>query len=119
LLLLTSANGFNGGENVKDAIVSTLSSQWPLSLKEIYFAVARRHSLSVSQQAVHKSLKQVVEARVLTKNERRYSLNIEWIREVKTFGASLEKAYLPLEIREEMPTKQTKIAGNLPQKIIC
>jgi len=93
LLLLTSPGRLNSEGKVKDAIVSILSNEWPLTLKEIYFSVVRRHCLRVSHQAVHKALKQLVESKVVAKKERRYRLNIEWIKGIKRFGENLEEAY--------------------------
>jgi len=93
LLLVTSPGQVNGEGKVKDVIVNVLKSQWPLSLKEIYFAVVKQYCLSVSHQAVFKALKNLVENKVLVKQERKYCLSIEWIRGVKQFGISLEEAY--------------------------
>ena len=93
MLLVTSPGQVNGEGKVKDAIVNVLRNEWPLSLKEIYFAVVKHYSLAVSHQAVHKALKKLVENKVLVRQERKYCLNIEWIREVKQFGTSLEKVY--------------------------
>ncbi len=93
MLLVASPGCVNGGGKVKDAIVNVLGNEWPLSLKEIYFAVVRDYSLSVSQQAVHKALKKLVENKVLAKHERKYCLNLKWIREIKQFGTNLEEAY--------------------------
>jgi len=98
LLVLVSPGALNGGAKVKDAVVSILGKEWPLSLKEIYFAVVREYSLEVSHQAVHKALKQLAANGVLVKSERKYCLDIEWIRNVKRFGASMEKAYQEQEI---------------------
>jgi hypothetical protein len=90
---VTSPGQVNGDGKVKDAIVNVLRNEWPLSLREIYFAVVKHYSLRVSHQAVYKALKKLVENKVLIKHERRYCLNIEWIREVKQFGVILEEAY--------------------------
>jgi len=104
LLLVASPNSFGCEGKVKDAIVNVLASEWPLTLKEIYFAVVKQYSLRVSYQAVHKALKQLVEFKVLVKQERRYRLNIEWIRNLKMLGASLEKEYSQSK-KEELPSK--------------
>ena len=125
MLLVASPNQVNGEGKVKDAIVNVLGSEWPLSLKEIYFAVVKEYSLGVSHQAVHKALKKLAENKVLVRHERKYCLNIEWIREVKQFGASLEEAYsqptekaLPSRISdfEKLKASQKQINQLVEQK---
>ena len=103
MLLVISPGQVNGEGKVKDAIVNVLRNEWPLSLKEIYFAVIKNYSLNVSHQAVHKALKKLVENKVLVKQERRYCLNIAWIREIKQFGTSLEQAY------QQQPAKESPL----------
>lgn len=93
LLLVASPYNFEGQGTAKDAIVSILSQEWPLTMKEIYFAAVRQHALNVSYQAIHKATKQLVQQKVVAKNERTYCLNTEWIKQIKGFTENLEKAY--------------------------
>jgi len=93
LLVLASPRELEGQGKVKDTVVSILGKDWPLSLKEIYFAAIREYGMAVSYQAVHKATKQLAESKIIIKRERRYSLNIGWIKQVKGFSESLEKAY--------------------------
>ena len=106
MLLVVSPTGISGEGKVKDAIVNVLGGEWPLSLKEIYFAVVKQYSLDVSCQAVHKALKLLVESNVLVRQEKKYCLNIEWIRNVKSYGVMLEEAYSkPQDQKEEEVVK--------------
>lgn len=93
LLLVASPCNFERQEKAKDAIVSILSEEWPLTMKEIYFVAIRQHALNVSYQAMHKATKQLIQQRIVTRNERAYSLNTEWIKQIKGFTENLEKAY--------------------------
>ena len=93
LLLVASPCNLEGQGKAKDAIVSILSQEWPLTMKEIYFAAVRQHALNVSYQAMHKATKQLIQRRIITRNERTYSLNTEWIKQIKGFTENLEKAY--------------------------
>ncbi len=86
-------DGLKCERKVKDAVVGVLSQDWPLSLKQIYFTILRRYSMTVSQQAVYKALKQLVENKVLVKKERKYALSIDWIRSLKELGIRLEEEY--------------------------
>jgi len=101
---VTSPGHANGEGKVKDAVVNVLRSEWPLSLKEIYFATVKQHCLNVSYQAVHKALKQLIESRIVVKQGRKYYLNIKWIRQGRGFYENLEKAY-DRPVKEEVPCR--------------
>ncbi|MBI2530140.1 MAG: hypothetical protein HYW05_03275 [Candidatus Diapherotrites archaeon] len=77
----------------KDAIISILSQEWPLSAKEIYGRTKRQLSLNVSYQAIHKSLKQLEENRIIYRAGAKYELNKDWISNIKKFSTNLEKLY--------------------------
>ncbi len=93
MLLVASPAEFKGEGKVKDAIVAVLGCRWPLSLKSIYFAVTKEYAFRVSYQAVHKALKQLVQKGVVVKENREYSLSMEWIKNTKRFASNLEQAY--------------------------
>jgi DNA-binding PadR family transcriptional regulator len=93
MLLLSLHAGLKCERRVKDAVVGVLSQDWPLSLKQIYFTISRNYPMAVSQQAVYKALKQLVENKVLVKKERKYALSIDWIRSLKELGIRLEEEY--------------------------
>ena len=101
-MLIASPAEFNGGGRVLDAVVAVLGCRWPLSLRAVYFAVAKQCALGVSYQAVHKALKQLVAEGVVVKEDREYCLSIDWIRNVKRFGASLEEAYTRNQLSEKL-----------------
>ena len=50
---------------VKDAVVSILSREWPLSLKRMYNSI-RGMGLGVSYQAVHKAAQELIEQGIVT-----------------------------------------------------
>ena len=109
MLLVASPCNLKGQGTAKDAIVSILSSEWPLTMKEIYFAAIRQHALNVSYQAMHKATKQLIQQKIITRNERTYSLNTEWIKQIKGFTEKLEKAYQETHERQWPATiKQLK-----------
>ncbi|MBI2530142.1 MAG: hypothetical protein HYW05_03285 [Candidatus Diapherotrites archaeon] len=80
-------------KSTKDVIISILSQEWPLSAKKIYNKVIREHGLNVSYQAVHKLLLQLLDDKVLEKQENEYSLNKDWIKRVKHSAATLDLHY--------------------------
>ncbi|MBR9705712.1 hypothetical protein GOV14_01630 [Candidatus Pacearchaeota archaeon] len=86
--------GFGTNEkNIKDLIVNTLVVEWPLSLKKIHHILKKRYKVSVSYQAIHKALKELSEKRIILKNKLEYSLNPEWIKNLKEFSTNLEEMY--------------------------
>ena len=80
------------GKSVKDYIISILSDDWPLSAKMIYNRI-KKEGISVSYQAVHKNLKELLREGVLEKEDKRYKLGLEWIRNIKDFSGKLEGLY--------------------------
>lgn len=81
------------GGSARELIVSLLSREWPLSIKEIYNRLRREHGFSASYQAVHKAVLQAAENGVLEKQGTKYMLNKEWIEGVKKFGAEVDSCY--------------------------
>jgi hypothetical protein len=50
--------------------------------------------MKVSSQAVYKSLQDLCNKQVLVKNDREYSLNLDWIKKLKELSKSLENSYV-------------------------
>ncbi len=68
---------FLGGKNsVKDDIFSILSEEPHLSAKEIHTRVKRKQGKDVTYQAVHKTIKQLLNQNILIKNEKDYRIEI-------------------------------------------
>jgi len=76
-------------KSVKDAVISVLSHEWPLTAKKIYNIIRKTHSLSVSYQAVHKVLAEMVRDGTLAKDGKEYSISPEWIERNKKFYEEL------------------------------
>jgi len=80
-------------KSTKDAIISILGQEWPLSTKEIYSRIQRQLSLNISYQAVHKTIKQFEKDEIISKVGREYELNRSWISNTKKSFTNLEKLY--------------------------
>ena len=85
--------GLGREKNVKDCVISILSAEWPLTGKKIYNRIRKQHELPVTYQAVHKTLKKLVEDEILIKTEKNYELSNEWINKLSDFGRNLKKTY--------------------------
>ncbi len=71
--------------SVKDSIISVLANEWPLSAKVIYNRLQKNHGLTISYQAVHKALNEMDKHKIISKENREYSLHKEWIEKSKKF----------------------------------
>ena len=81
-------------KSTKDAVISVLAEKWPLTAKEIYNRVKRESNTTVSYQAIHKLLNQLIEEKIIVKEGMGYLLNKDWIKNLKNFSSSLEELYL-------------------------
>jgi hypothetical protein len=96
----------NSKVSTKNAIIETISEKFPLSAKEIYFSIKKKYGLSVTYQAIHKTIKELVENLILIKEDNKYKISQEWIKEIKQFSTNLEKAYLTEDLsQQKYPTK--------------
>lgn len=66
-------------KNTKEAVILILSNEWPLSAKKIYNKV-RKMGLSVTYQAVFKTIKQLLDEGTLQKDDKEYKLNVDWLK---------------------------------------
>ncbi|MFH1895738.1 MAG: hypothetical protein ABIJ74_04165 [archaeon] len=91
IVLPNSVNGNN--ISCKDAVVSLLSEEAPLTAKQIYSRIKRKYALNVSYQAVHKSLKELEKEKMIEKNNKNYSLNVKWIDDLEKFSSSFKEKF--------------------------
>lgn len=80
-------------KKVKDLIISVLAMKHPLSSKKIYNEIKKRFGYSVTYQAVHKSILQLMEQGVLVKEDMDYSINMQWIDEIGNFVERMKRSY--------------------------
>jgi DNA-binding PadR family transcriptional regulator len=74
-------------DSLKDLIISLLANEFPLNAKEIHSRVSK--SKSVSYQAVFKVLNRLSQENVLNKKQSKYTINEEWIDDLKKFTNQL------------------------------
>jgi len=103
--------------STKDKIVMILSHTWPLNTKKIYNTLKKKApSVTLTYQAVHKSIKELLEANVIVKEDEGYRINAKWIDSLKKFvdevkdeykgiGMSAEKMIKELETKESITLK--------------
>lgn len=88
-------------KNTKEAIILILSNEWPLSAKKTYNLV-RKKGLSVTYQAVFKTIKQLVEEGIIQKDGKDYRLDVNWLKRMdkeseRILGFYEKKGLIPPE----------------------
>lgn len=83
--------------NTKDAIISILTIEWPLSLKGIYYKIKKRYGYGCTYQAVFKAVKELLEGKILVEKDKKYEINTEWIKRVQSFTDIVETNYYAKE----------------------
>lgn len=77
----------------KDSILGVLIEDWPLSLKEIYNRAKKQFRFSGSYQAIFKGVNELMNEKILIKNDRLYEINISWIKNLQSFTDIVETNY--------------------------
>ncbi len=69
----------------KEKIIFLLAKEWPQSTKEIHSNLKKNFTISISYQAVHKLVKQLLEINILEFKNKKYLLNFDWIKNTSQF----------------------------------
>ena len=77
---------------LKQNIIRLLMQQNNLSNSQIHNLLQKQIGLTISYQGVHKTLNQMMLEKILLKNEKNYSINSDWVKELKQFTSSLESS---------------------------
>ena len=80
-------------ETTKGVILNTLATEWPLSIKRIFFSIKKNTSKSLTYQAVYKSVKELLGDGVLSRQENGYVISPSWIQKSGEFINKLAEAY--------------------------
>ncbi len=80
-------------KSTKDQIINILTRRYPLKTKAIYASIRKEYASSVSYQAVHKLLKELVDGGVLSKENLSYKIDPEWLKKVSNFLSFVEQSY--------------------------
>ncbi len=102
--------------SVKDLIITVMTTDWPLAQRKLFNLLKKRYGLGVSYQAVHKALQELVKKNIVAKNDKEYSLNLDWVKELQEFTGKLEESYItktPLAERKWKENMQTFVFDNL------
>lgn len=95
-----------GTGSTKGSIIEILSKKWPLTAKKIYFELTKNYSLPITYQAVHKTLKELNENKILEKTKEGYQINKSWIKDLGNFSEKLTAELTDSEQKREIKTLQ-------------
>ncbi len=88
----------------KEKIIELLSQEWPLTAKKIYHKVSKR--ISITYQATHKALQELVEKRIIEKSKEGYQISKEWIKNLGDFSNKIENELEDIHQKKEINTMQ-------------
>ena len=80
-------------KNTKDAVISILTHEWPLTLRQIFYKIKKQYHYSSTYQSVYKAVKELKEKNVLKEKDKKYEINIGWIKKVQSFTDIVETNY--------------------------
>lgn len=80
-------------KRVKDIIIDILSFEWPLSLSQIHNRISKNYGCSNSCQATYKAICELAEGKVLCKQDKLYSINLDWVDRIREFSNHIEQNY--------------------------
>jgi hypothetical protein len=73
-------------KTVKEKVIVILSTDFPLTIRELKARIKKNFNQSVSYQSVHKELNRLMKEEIIVYKSKRYLLNVEWIRQVGLFS---------------------------------
>jgi hypothetical protein len=80
-------------KTVKEKIIIILSTEFPLTIKELKQKIKNNFNDSVSYQSVHKELSHLMSDEIIKYDNKKYLLNIEWIKQVGLFSDLIVSNY--------------------------
>ena len=90
-VILPEINGKSG--STRDLVISVLSKEWPLTSKEIFARLVKAFASPVTYQAVHKTVAQLVDQKVLVRTDSKYAINPQWLDELAGFARGVKEVY--------------------------
>lgn len=96
-------------KSTKDKIINILTRKYPLKTKAIYSSIKKDYASSVSYQAVHKLLKELVDEGVLEKEGLSYKISPAWLKKLGDFLSFVEQSYKNQKSLFPGPAKIDKI----------
>ncbi len=84
-------------KNTKDAVISILTLEWPLTLMKIYYQIKKMYGFSKTYQSVYKAVNELLDKKVLIEEDKGYKINISWVKNLQSFTKIVETNYYSKE----------------------
>jgi len=95
----------SGKISTRDLIINILSLKGTATSKEVYSMLTKEFSKSVSYQAAHKILQELLSEEVIVKKDKNYSINNEWVEKLSTYVGGLSGKPLQSSLKAELDEK--------------
>jgi hypothetical protein len=82
----------NKESTTEDKIITVLSTEWPLSVKQIYLAIKKRYGFKGTYQAIYNLIQSTKKEGILKRMGNDYQLNYEWVKDMSSFFRELEES---------------------------
>ncbi len=79
--------------NTKSRIIEILSKTWPLSTKQVFDSLKKQYGVSVTYQAIHLSIRELIEQSILLKDDKKYMLSPSWVERTAADFNRLVESY--------------------------
>ncbi|MDD5192658.1 MAG: hypothetical protein PHH54_04845 [Candidatus Nanoarchaeia archaeon] len=104
----------NNPKNTKDAVISMLVTEWPLTLRNIFYRIKKQYGYSATYQSVYKAVKELCDKKVLIEKDKKYEINVGWIKKVQSFTDIVETNYYAKQkLQNFSGVKESKSGDNL------
>ena len=80
-------------ESTRDLVIKILSTDFPLTTKQIYAKLRAEYHYNHSYQSVHKLINKLHNENILEKQEKKYLINLSWIDKTSKIIKSIEDNY--------------------------
>ena len=80
-------------DNTKAMIINCLANDWPLTTKQIHNKIVKESAANISYQAIHKTINELLDSKILEKTENNYQLSKSWIEQNIKFFSRLTDSY--------------------------
>lgn len=74
-------------------ILAILTYEWPLTSRVVYNKTKKQYAHSMTYQSIYKSLRELIGKKVLLVKNKKYEINIGWIKKLQTFTDIVETNY--------------------------
>jgi hypothetical protein len=92
----------NGSNSLKEKIINVVLIEEGLTAKQVHFRLQRLFGLNSSYQATHKTMKQLVEEKTLSKNGKEYLLSRDYFKRIQENADKIAEKFKGKELGAQL-----------------